>query len=641
MARVPADLHVHVDNDVTKERVIKILKSAEENGLKAICMLEHNNINLYKRGGVLEELLIEGIEKYYTGKIVSGIELNCTVKSAPVSKKTGIDYNGYDLHVMYYGFNPQELKAKVDWFDPDVDAERYYKDVDSLCAGLRKLGLPEPPKSIFSFSEGVKPFKQLYKYIESCKPEEKAKYTKVLGEYPHPSAFVRNLAYDPTSIIYFDRAQSPSIVDVINVGKECTKFRCISYPFHINRKLIKDVADYIETMQAIPSKGKDKNFNAVEGPYMLNTNEETNFILNYAKENGLSVTAGSDYQPQDKMYYLPPDAVEKIWYAPAPGLYVRQLFDGGMGLLTIDEEFLAALPDIRDYKIYRQAPKVEVAPKQEVKVEVEETPLPEVTNDIVNDIVDTETQETISEQAYEPVDTNVTETTNTYEQLAKEPVNTTNEENEEPVETGAVIPEPQPLSIPDIETFDEEDSSVNAEPAYIDDIEEDSQDEYQDEQVEDAPNEEYYDEEETDYQYDNNESDGGKLASIDLADVGEEDDTYEEYADDEGQQEYYEDEEYEDEQDYDDTQEVYEDDAEQYDDTEYEDGEYESEDTYADEYEDEVAEEEPYVEEYVEPAPVKQPKPAPKKQPQKTDVSSDLDDMLAELERLTNDTDNI
>lgn len=351
MAKVPADLHIHLDNDVTKERVIKILKSAEENGLKAICLLEHNNINFYKRGGVLEELLIEGIEKYYTGKIVTGVELNCTIKNAPVSKKTGIDYNGYDIHVAYYGFNPKDLKKRVDWFNEEVDAVRYYQDVDSLCSNLRKLNLPEPPKSIFRFAEGVKPFKQLYSYIQTS--PEKDKYTQVLGEYPHPSAFVRNLAYDPHSIIYFDRAQSPSIVDIINVGKECAKFQCISYPYHINRKLIKDVADYIDTLEAIPTKTSTKNFNCVEGAYMLNTDEETKSIEELAKARGLFVSAGSDYQPQDKMYYLPPDATEKLWYAPAPGLYVRQLFDGGLGLLTIDEELLNILPDVRDYKIYR------------------------------------------------------------------------------------------------------------------------------------------------------------------------------------------------------------------------------------------------------------------------------------------------
>ncbi len=376
MARVPADLHIHLDNNVTKERVIKILKQAEENGLKAISLLEHNNLNFYKRGGVLEELLIEGIEQYYTGKIVTGIELNCTIKSAPVSAKTGIDYNGYDIHVMYYGFNPKELKRKVDWFNEEVDAVRYYSDVDSLNSNLRKLGLPVPPPTTYKFTEGVKPFKQLYKFIQSS--PDKAKYEEVLGTYPHPSAFVRNLAYDPHSKIYFDRAQSPSIIDVINIGKECSKFQCISYPFHINRKLIKDVPDYIETLQSIPTRTPTKNFNCIEGPYMLNTDEETNILETYAKENGLMFTAGSDYQPQDQMYYLPPDATEKLWYAPAPGLYVRQLFDGGKGLLTIDEEFLALLPDVRDYKLYRTAAPKPAAPTTPIaETAIEEQPTQE------------------------------------------------------------------------------------------------------------------------------------------------------------------------------------------------------------------------------------------------------------------------
>lgn len=458
MARVPADLHIHLDNDVTKERVIKILKSAEENGVKAICLLEHNNINFYKRGGVLEELLIEGIKKYYTGKIVTGVELNCTIKDAPVSKKTGIDYNGYDIHVAFYGFNPKELRKKVDWFSEEVDAVRYYQDVDSLCAGLRKLNLPEPPKTIFRYAEGVKPFKQLYNYIINS--PEKDTYTAVLGEYPHPSAFVRNLAYDPHSILYFDRAQSPSIVDVINTGKECAKFQCISYPYHINRKLVTDVADYIDTLEAIPSKTKTKNFNAVEGPYMLNTDEETKEIEELAKARGLFVTAGSDYQPQDKMYYLPPDATEKMWYAPAPGLYVRQLFDGGLGLLTIDEEFLKLLPDVRDYKIYRQATTSEmqanaaeqkaeeqtneqVETYEQVETQVEETVTP-TPNSEVN-----ETSEVVTEVVEEEQEVNPQEPVVSQE-LPEEI------EEELPVEEQVELPAQEEEELPAIEDIEED-----------------------------------------------------------------------------------------------------------------------------------------------------------------------------------------
>lgn len=467
MARVPADLHIHLDNDVTKERVIKILKSAEENGIKAICLLEHNNINFYKRGGILEELLIEGIEKYYTGKIVTGVELNCTIKDAPISKKTGIDYNGYDIHVAFYGFNPKELKKKVDWFSEEVDAVRYYQDVDSLCAGLRKLNLPEPPKTIFRYAEGVKPFKQLYNYIINS--PEKDTYTAVLGEYPHPSAFVRNLAYDPHSILYFDRAQSPSIVDVINTGKECAKFQCISYPYHINRKLVTDVADYIDTLEYIPSKTKTKNFNAVEGPYMLNTDEETKEIEELAKARGLFVTAGSDYQPQDKMYYLPPDATEKMWYAPAPGLYVRQLFDGGLGLLTIDEEFLKLLPDVRDYKIYRQAT------TSEMQSNATEQKAEEPANEPVEtyEQVDTPVEETVTPTPNSEVEETPAVMTDVVEQeqevnpqepaLSEELPKTKEEElpseevNEEPVVEAEELPAVEEVNEPAVETPEIED----------------------------------------------------------------------------------------------------------------------------------------------------------------------------------------
>lgn len=604
MTKVPADLHIHIDNNLNKEQVIKILKAAEVNGLKAICILEHNSLNFYKRGGILEELLIEGIEQYYTGKIISGVELNCTIKQAPVSSTTGIDYNGYDMHILMYGFNPSELRKKVDWFDEEVDATRYYSDVDTLLSKLAELNLPLPPKSYFKFAEGVKPFKQLYKYIESS--PDKQLYVDALGEYPHPSSFVRHLAYSPTSKIYFDRAQSPSIVDVINVGKEYASLLCVAYPYHINRKLISDVTDYIDTLQSIPSKTNERNFNAVEGPYMLNTDDETGEIIHYAKNHNMLYTAGSDYQPQDKMYYLPPEATEKIWYAPAPGLYIRQLFDGGMGLLTVEEELLNVLPDVRDYNVYRTQTSNEV--------EVEQKPI----NNVVEEkqAIEEEFDETENAYTAEGTSSIASVEENSNEEVSTSEYTYTNSETGM-VEKVEELPTAEELQSPTIEEVAPkpinlpEDNSISS--AIADDDDDNSQQ---------KPIEEYYEEPDANY------SDSKK----------------------------YDDEEEYDEEEYD---------GEEIENNEYSNEEYTGEEYVEEydeptqpEYENEEAEEtEEVVETPVQPpvqkVPAKKPtkkvpakKPAPTKAPAKksntkkqakAEMADALDDTMAMLEKLTND----
>ena len=71
-----ADLHVHIDGlEYNEEELIKLLKQAEANNVKALGLLSRTGVNGYLPNGAIYELFKKNaIKDYYTGKIVTAVK---------------------------------------------------------------------------------------------------------------------------------------------------------------------------------------------------------------------------------------------------------------------------------------------------------------------------------------------------------------------------------------------------------------------------------------------------------------------------------------------------------------------------------------------------------------------------------------
>lgn len=86
-----SDLHIHLDGNESQGHVVEILQKAEQKKLKSICMLTRSDLHIFRPGGVLYEMALKNeLEKHYSGKIITGVELIDDVK-----------------HTLLYGANPQ------------------------------------------------------------------------------------------------------------------------------------------------------------------------------------------------------------------------------------------------------------------------------------------------------------------------------------------------------------------------------------------------------------------------------------------------------------------------------------------------------------------------------------------------------
>lgn len=345
MAKLKSDLHVHLDHNINSEAVIHVLTKAEENGVKALSLLEHNELNLYKQNGVLEKLIKSGeLENYYTGKLISGCEISCTINNTPLSR-SGFNFNNYDIHLTILGFDIEKAE-KVKWFTKKFQNKCFKKDVVTVIKMLKALNLEVPKKKYFTFERYVG--KQVYEFMNE-NPQRLQSYQNKLGVYDNASQFVRLTMEDPKGKLYYKQHRVPYVTDVVEYAKKIGAKVFISHPYYMNSKF--NVYEYLEALLNIETNVKHP-FDGIEVPYFQNTLFEEKMLTDFAIKFNLKMSGGTDYQyliseknPQGQMYLKTDAGIE--YFVPVPGTMIKLQKETGNGELTLNENLINELNDIR------------------------------------------------------------------------------------------------------------------------------------------------------------------------------------------------------------------------------------------------------------------------------------------------------
>ena len=352
MDKIKSDLHVHVDYNVNKEAIKTILEKAEANGVKAICMLEHNELNLYKKGGVLESLSKSGeLDRIYSGKIVSGCEVTCIVnKTNPT--KYAFNFNNYYVHLTMLDFDVEKAE-KVKWFNKKFQNKIFKKDVKQVIKMLKQLGLEVPKKDYFVFEKGVP--RQIWEFMHKD-PKRQARYEEVLGKFETCSDFVRVIFEDPNSKLWFKQARTPYLTEVIEYVRDIGARIFVSHPCHMNKKFA--TTSYLDALINVDA-GYSFPFDGIETKYFLNTVIDTKVLEDYALARNLEMSGGTDYQylvsernPEGKMYLI--NNGERTYFVPVPGTMIKTLLETRNGDLLLTRKFIDGLTDVREQKRFRR-----------------------------------------------------------------------------------------------------------------------------------------------------------------------------------------------------------------------------------------------------------------------------------------------
>jgi len=193
------DLHMHTKYSDGTDDVIEILKKAEEKKLTCISITDHNTVDAYP---ILENI---DVSKYYSGKIIVGVELNTKVLNVPIE-------------ILGYNFDYKMLKEKL----PDIyisAEERNKIEFSRLVEKCKKAGIEISDYDISQYDGKSFASKYIHQIITRNIDNK-----KFIDEDAFNSSivFYRKYMSDPSSAFYVEMDDIvPDFKTAANLIKEC------------------------------------------------------------------------------------------------------------------------------------------------------------------------------------------------------------------------------------------------------------------------------------------------------------------------------------------------------------------------------------------------------------------------------------
>lgn len=267
------DLHMHTVYSDGADTLIEILKKAEKNKLDYISITDHDNCNVYM------DLKNIDVKKYYSGKIIPGIEIKCSI-------------NGRLIEVLGYKIDVDKMKAWADDFYKDKTKEiLQQKYFDMLYEKCLKMNLVMSQKSDIEFDGKINwASVQIYKDIKSH-IENKEKVPEDFWE--SFNTFSKKYCGDKNHILYINKeADYPSVKEAIEAIKNAGGL--VFLPHLFIYKWVDNIKEFINTLL------KEYNIDGIECYHSEFNDENIEYLKNICKERNYFMSGGSDYHGINK-----------------------------------------------------------------------------------------------------------------------------------------------------------------------------------------------------------------------------------------------------------------------------------------------------------------------------------------------------
>lgn len=257
------DLHMHSNHSDGTDDIVDVLKKAEKIGLSCISITDHNTCSEYK------ELRNMDVKKYYTGKIIPGIELNTAALGVP------IELLGYGIDI-----DKMEENLKGVYLTPE---ERNMLEIERLYKKCLEAGIKLDDDFISSYTPDKYASQHLHQAL--TKNEENK---KIIDEesWNDSIALYRKYMSNPESLFYIDMNDIlPSIDKVVEMVKTAG-----------GKVFIPHIFEYKEySMDILKHLLDNYPIDGIECYYSRFTKDQTERMLKLCDKMGLLVSGGSDY----------------------------------------------------------------------------------------------------------------------------------------------------------------------------------------------------------------------------------------------------------------------------------------------------------------------------------------------------------
>ena len=264
------DLHMHTTYSDGDKSVTEILKMCENKKLEYISITDHDTCKQYD-----DETLKNN--NIFSGKIIIGSELH-----AVFQKK--------NIEILAYNINPNIIN---EWCEKYYSEEKLRKQQD-ICR-QRLLDICSKHGLVYDESKIRKP-KKVSEYVERPIYEEvmthKENY-KILGEFTESfGIFFRKGLANPESSYFMNHIEfRPPYKEVIDIIHKAGGKAFLAHPFEYR---FKDTIEFINDLR------KEKEIDGIECFHPSANQEQRNILVDYAKNNDLYMSGGSDYHGTPK-----------------------------------------------------------------------------------------------------------------------------------------------------------------------------------------------------------------------------------------------------------------------------------------------------------------------------------------------------
>lgn len=265
------DLHIHTSNSDGKFDTISILKKAEELKLNYISITDHNMITAY------EQLNNIDIKKYYSGRIITGTELEFAYDGIVM------DMLGYNIDINNIK-NSKPIQKFLKEDSIQIEKERLEKSL-KICDKLKikyskNISINEKNDMANDVLIG-----DIIKYEENRSILNELKIPT--DEKVYRTVFYRQHYCNPKSPFYIDKTiNAMNIYDVVNAIHNSGGIAILAHIFVYQFENVENKLKSILDLNLI---------DGIECGHRKHSEEQLKYLENFAKNNKLLKTAGSDF----------------------------------------------------------------------------------------------------------------------------------------------------------------------------------------------------------------------------------------------------------------------------------------------------------------------------------------------------------
>jgi len=261
------DLHMHTTYSDGTDTVKELLEKAEDIGLEVISITDHNTCKAYF------EIEKFNVKEKYKGDIIVGCEFTTS-------------FDNRLIEVLGYGFDYKGVnKYLEEFYSDELVNKRTNILYNRLLDKIKELDLE-------FYLERVRDKKFKNEFFERGIYEELVKYEsnkEKLNEdvWASFSNFYRRGLTNPKSKLFINHAEfKPSIKEIVNLIHENDGIAFLAHPYQYKFEDTEEFLDRIYNEVAL---------DGVECFYTTFSEEQTNYLLDFAKKRNLLISGGSDY----------------------------------------------------------------------------------------------------------------------------------------------------------------------------------------------------------------------------------------------------------------------------------------------------------------------------------------------------------